>query len=116
MVIVVCLAVIRISHHLRSTWNERQFVRVHSGETGARQGLFDRGDNAALTFGLQLVPRRNGGFTGRIRTHANAPQRALAGLQRLCICGITGALQATGQRVRPLVVGERRKLHGKSVM
>src|SRR5689334_8686364 len=78
--------------------------------------LFDGGDNAALPFGLQLVARGDRRLARTIGTDAHAPQRPLAGLQRFRICGITGALQATGECVRALVVGERGELHGEAIM
>src|SRR6185312_6303196 len=84
---------------------------AESPRRGHRATLFDCGDNAALTFGLQFVERRNRGLARWIRTHAHAPERALAGLQRLGICGVSGLLQALCERVRLAVVGEGGELN-----
>ncbi len=90
---------------------------AHACESEPRTAdLFDGCNNSALAFALQPVPCRDRRFTRWVRPDAHAPKRALAGLQRLCICGVTGALQASDQRVRALVVGEGGKLHCETVV
>src|SRR5882672_11318604 len=73
--------------------------------------LMGGGNNAAVALGLQFIAGRDGGFTGRIGAHPHTPERALAGLQRLRICGVSRLLQAPRERIGAFVIRERGELH-----
>ena len=70
---------------------------------------------AVPAFGLELRARGFRLRTRRESADAHAPQRAAARLHRLGIRGgVAGLFQLAGERVRTLVIGERRDLHGEA--
>src|SRR5574340_314240 len=69
------------------------------------------GDDAAVTFALQTVARRDGILVRRVRPDAHAPQRSLAGLERFGVGRIARTLQLARKRIRALVVREGGELH-----